>query len=89
VLAGEGAFALSRAFLAAGSRRVVASLWPADDDATASLFAGFFRQVARGEAGKGAIDYTGALARAKREIRGSSEWADPFFWAAFVLEGAR
>jgi tetratricopeptide (TPR) repeat protein len=89
VLAGEGAFALSRAFLSAGSRRVVASFWPADDDATASLFAGFFRQVARGEATKGTIDYSGALTRAKREIRGRLEWADPFFWAAFVIEGAR
>ena len=35
VVAGEGVFALSRAFLAAGSRRVVASLWPAEDDSTA------------------------------------------------------
>jgi CHAT domain-containing protein len=67
----------------------VASFWPADDDATASLFAGFFRQVARGEATKGAIDYSRALTRAKREIRGRPEWADPFFWAAFVIEGAR
>ena len=88
VLAGEGAFALSRAFLAAGSRRVVASLWPADDEATARLFASFFRQIARGEARRTAIDYPGALARARREIRGRDEWADPFFWAAFVLEGA-
>jgi tetratricopeptide (TPR) repeat protein len=88
VLAGEGAFALSRAFLAAGSRRVVASFWPADDDATAALFASFFRQVARGEATNEAIAYSVALTRARREIRGRPEWADPFFWAAFALEGA-
>ena len=88
VLAGESAFALSRAFLASGSRRVVASLWPAADDATAALFGGFFRDVARGAAGKAPIDYTGALARARRQIRGRAEWADPFYWAAFVLEGA-
>ena len=88
VLAGEGPLALSRAFLAAGSRRVVASLWSVEDAATAHLFAEFFREVARGEATKTPVDYTGALARAKQKVRGRPEWADPFFWAAFVLEGA-
>jgi CHAT domain-containing protein len=88
VLAGEGALALSRAFLASGARRVVASLWPAADDATAALFAAFFREVAKGEAGAASIDYTGALARAKRGMSSRSEWKDPFFWAAFVVEGA-
>src|SRR5690606_4903839 len=34
---GEGVFALSRGFLVAGSRRVVASNWIVDDESSASL----------------------------------------------------
>ena len=36
---GEGVWALSRGFLVAGSRRVVASNWLVDDEAAASLVA--------------------------------------------------
>ena len=49
VVAGEGVFALSRAFLAAGARRVVASLWPAEDDSTAEIIGAFFRAAAAAE----------------------------------------
>ena len=87
VVAGEGVFALSRAFLAAGSRRVVASLWPAEDDSTAEIVSGFFRTVAKAEAGARRPDFTAALAQAKRAARARSAWADPFFWGPFVLEG--
>jgi CHAT domain-containing protein len=64
---GEGVFALSRAFLASGVRRVVASLWPAADDATAALMGSFFRAVARGEQLGHEPDFARALAQAKRE----------------------
>jgi len=80
------AAALSRAFLVAGVRRVVASLWPADDDATAALVGSFFREVARGE--REGPDYARALAEAKAAVRGRAEWSAPFFWAPFVLDGA-
>ena len=38
---GEGVFALSRGFLVAGSRRVVASNWLVDDEAAAGLISHF------------------------------------------------
>jgi tetratricopeptide (TPR) repeat protein len=88
VLAGEGAFALSRAFLVSGARRVVASAWPAEDLATARLFASFFREIASAGLEAPRIDHAAALARAKLEVRGRPDSADPFFWAAFLLEGA-
>jgi CHAT domain-containing protein len=87
--AGEGVFALSRAFLASGSRRVVASLWPAEDDATAEIMSGLFRAIAREGGGGGTPDYGQALTQAKRAVRARPAWADPFFWAPFVLEGVR
>ena len=89
IVAGEGVFALSRSFLIAGSRRVVASLWPVEDDSTATLFGTLFGEVARAEAAGGHTDYPVALARAKRTLRDQRTTADPFFWAPFVLEGVR
>jgi len=88
VVPGEGVFALSRAFLAAGARRVVASLWPAADDATAALMAPFFRSLADAERVGEKPDFPRALAAAKREVRRHEAWSEPFFWAPFVLDGA-
>ena len=89
IVAGEGVFALSRAFLIAGSRRVVATLWPAADEATAGLVAGLFAGIAGSEASHAPIDYAANLVHAKRQVRAQPTFSDPFFWAPFVLEGAR
>jgi CHAT domain len=43
---GEGVWALSRGFLVAGSRRVVASNWLVDDEAGASLISTFAKNAA-------------------------------------------
>ena len=79
---GEGVLALSRGFLAAGAPRVVASLWPVHDDATAELMDVFFAELAR----KG--DAAEALRAAKRSLRVRADRADPFYWAPFVLSGS-
>ena len=79
---GEGVLALSRGFLAAGARRVVASLWPVHDDATAELMTRFFGELARG------ADAAEALRTAKRSLRARADREDPFFWAPFVLSGS-
>jgi CHAT domain-containing protein len=89
VVAGEGVFALSRGFLAAGARRVVASLWMADDDATSELVSRLFRGVAEAEGAGATPDFARALRDAKRAVRERPEWQHPFFWAPFVIEGAR
>ncbi len=79
---GEGVFALSRGFVAAGARQVVASLWPVEDDATAALMSAFFAELGRtGDAAQ-------ALSLAKRSVRAEARWSDPFFWAPFVLSGS-
>jgi CHAT domain-containing protein len=86
---GEGVFALSRGFLAAGSRRVVASQWAVDDASTADIMEGFFgllsAQMARGEN----VNYGQDLRDAKRLIRSQPEWSSPYFWAPFILTGQR
>lgn len=79
---GEGLVGLTRAFMAAGVPRVVASLWPVRDDATAELMTRFYRAMLDDGQPPAA-----ALATAQRSISKERRWADPYFWAAFVLEG--
>jgi len=57
---GEGVWSLSRGFLAAGARRVVASNWLVDDEAAASLVSVFCGAVAKREH-DGALDYAESL----------------------------
>jgi CHAT domain-containing protein len=85
---GEGVFALSRGFLAAGARRVVASLWPVEDQATAELVADTFDGIAAEYKRGRASDVALLLRNAKRRVRAHLLWSDPSYWAAFVLTGA-
>jgi CHAT domain-containing protein len=86
---GEGVFALSRGFLAAGARRVVASQWAVEDRSTAELMGRFFRGIAEAEQRGERVEYARLLRDAKRALRERAEWADPYFWAPFVLTGSR
>jgi CHAT domain-containing protein/tetratricopeptide (TPR) repeat protein len=77
---GEGLIGLTRAFLYAGSRSVVGSLWSVQDDSTAVLMRQFFAAItARGPAG--------ALQSAKLDLLKQPKYAHPFYWAPFVLSG--
>ncbi len=88
-LEGEGVFALSRGFLAAGARRAVASLWPVDDASTAVLMGDFYRRLAAAETAGREPDYSRALRDARLALRHSREGAAPRFWAPFILSGVR
>ena len=80
---GEGVLGLARAFLAAGARSVVVSLWRVNDRSTARLMERFYRPLlARGKARER------ALAEAKRALLADPETRSPFYWAPFVLMGA-
>jgi CHAT domain-containing protein/Tfp pilus assembly protein PilF len=84
---GEGTWALSRGFLVAGSRRVVASNWLVDDEAAASLVSVFCGGLAQTEKAGKTIDHAEALQAAKRYIRQQDRWKDPYYWASMVLVG--
>ncbi|MCC7491485.1 MAG: CHAT domain-containing protein [Fimbriimonadaceae bacterium] len=70
---------LARAFLHAGARQVIASLWWAPDAATGHLMASFY------EHWRATRDPAAALAAAQREVRRST--LHPFFWAGFAVIG--
>lgn len=76
---GEGTVSLTRAFLHAGSRSVVVSLWRVEDRATAALMGRFYRGLADGK------PPAEALEQARRALRQNRAWAHPFFWAPFVV----
>ena len=79
---GEGLLGLTRGFLYAGSSRVIASLWPVRDRATAELMQRFYRALFRD--GK---DPAAALHAAQRSMWQDPTWRDPYFWAPFVVQG--
>ncbi|HVX61942.1 MAG TPA: tetratricopeptide repeat protein [Pirellulales bacterium] len=84
---GEGTWALSRGFLAAGARRVVASNWLVDDEAAASLISYFCSGVAQSEKKGEPTDYAAKLHAAKRWVRQQEKWKSPYYWGTFVLVG--
>jgi len=84
---GEGVWALSRGFLVAGARRVVASNWLVDDEAAANLISYFCAGVAKNEAKGETGDHAKALHDAKRWVRQQEKWASPYYWGTFVLVG--
>ncbi|MFL6197212.1 MAG: CHAT domain-containing protein [Thermoanaerobaculia bacterium] len=79
---GEGLIGLARGFQYAGAPRVVASLWPVEDLATAALMERFYRGLWIEKKTAAA-----ALREAQLWVREQRRWRDPYFWAGFILEG--
>jgi CHAT domain-containing protein len=79
---GEGPIGLARAFMYAGVPRVVASLWPVDDLATAELMKGLYRGMLVNR-----LPPAAALRAAQCELAATRRWRSPYFWAPFVLQG--
>jgi len=79
----EGISTLARAFLLAGARTVVSTLWTIDDDSTLYLMKVFYAELGRK---KSAPE---ALTLAKRSVlkKFGPRKAVPYYWAGFTLEG--
>jgi len=83
-LAGEGVMGLSRAFLFAGARSAVVSLWNVSDAATADLMKTFYSNLNRGQPPAHALRKARLrLAKGPRRAR-----RYPYFWAPFIFIGA-
>lgn len=79
---GEGLVGLTRGFMYAGSRRVVASLWRVEDFATAQLMKRFYNRILKSGQSPAA-----ALRGAQQEMWEKRQWRSAYYWAAFVLQG--
>ncbi len=83
----DGSMGLSQAFLAAGARCVLASLWPADDGATSRLMQRFYGNLAHGASRAEALREARCWLREWRAPDGSQPYAHPTYWAGFILLG--
>lgn len=79
---GEGLVGLTRGFMYAGARRVVTSLWDVDDAATAEIMARFYRGML-----SESLRPAQALRAAQVSMLNDRRYGDPFYWAAFTIQG--
>jgi len=78
----EGVSNLVEAFLVAGSKSVVASLWNVDDASTMALMEDFYERLAEGE------PTSSALRNAKLDLLSRfGDQESPYYWAAFISVG--
>jgi CHAT domain-containing protein len=82
---GDEFIGLNRAFLAAGSASVMATLWKVDDRASVSLMERFYARLNSSRDDRNAAS---ALASAQRAHRGSTQLGHPYYWAAYVVVGS-
>lgn len=82
---GEGVGGLRQAFLAAGARRVMSTLWQVPDLESARLMARCFDLQAAGRSAADALRAAQLEAVARRRDKHGA--AHPFFWAAYTVTG--
>ncbi len=79
VQVGEGVFGLRRAFMLAGAKTLVMSLWKVPDKQTQELMSDFYRRILAGEA------RADALRQAQLAMK--QKYPDPYYWGAFICQG--
>ena len=77
----EGVVGIARAFLGAGARSVLVTLWAIDDEATMEFIKSFYQHLAVGKSA------SVALHQAMTCLRESDKFGDVKSWAPFVLIG--
>jgi CHAT domain-containing protein len=76
---GEGVFGMRRAFVLAGAKTLVMSLWKVPDLQTQELMEKFYRRILQGQ------PRAEALRRAQLDIR--AQYSHPGYWGAFICQG--
>ena len=77
----EGVVGIARAFLGAGARSVLVSLWAIDDEATLVFMKHFYEELVTGKLASEALN------QAMKSMKESEEFSDVKYWAPFVLIG--
>src|SRR5262249_20518793 len=86
ILPGEGVLGLQRAFLEAGARAIVVSLWRVQDEFSAQWMVHFYQEkVARGRSTADAVHL--ANTDMIRSLRQAGRTTHPFYWGAFIATG--
>jgi CHAT domain-containing protein len=80
---GEGVRGLTTAFLFAGAKSVIASLWKVADESTSLLMIDFYNELLSGKS------KAAALRSAKLNLLKNERYRHPYYWAPFVQIGGR
>jgi CHAT domain-containing protein len=79
VKAGEGVFGLRRAFIVAGARTLVMSMWKVPDAETQELMTEFYRRILSGESRMDALR--------NAQLTQKEKCDHPLSWGAFICQG--
>ncbi|XP_078360938.1 tetratricopeptide repeat protein 28-like [Oculina patagonica] len=77
----EGVVGIARAFMGAGARSVLVSLWAIDDEATLEFMKSFYHHLVEGRIASESLN------QAMKVLRESDKYGDVKYWAPFVLIG--
>ena len=77
----EGVVGIARAFLCAGARSVLVSLWAIDDEVTLLFMRNFYQHLVDGKSA------SAALQQAMKSFRESKQYCSIKHWAPFLLVG--
>jgi CHAT domain-containing protein/Tfp pilus assembly protein PilF len=79
IVSGEGVYGLQRAFIHAGAKSIIMSLWKANDKATKELMINFYKEWLGGKSKQQAFKSAQNIIREKFRY--------PYFWGAFIMVG--
>ena len=77
----EGVVGIARAFIGAGARSVLVSLWAIDDEATLEFMKSFYHNFVKGRSASESLNH------AMKCLRESEKFSDVKYWAPFTLIG--
>jgi CHAT domain-containing protein len=79
-LSGEGLNGVNHAFLSAGAKKIISTVWDVDDNVSKQLMAKFYRNLLHS-----GLDSPEALRRSQMEIMHESSTKAPYYWAGFIV----